>query len=306
MTELADRLTAQPTAQQPVGAPLEVVVITRNRRDRVVDTIRGLLELPDRPQVTVVDNASADGTAAEVRRRFGEHVNLLTMPRNLGAAARNVGVAVTSAPYIAFCDDDTSWAPGSLTRAAELFEGSPNVGALVARVAVGPDMGEDPICAELAASPLRHEGAPGPVLIGMMAGATVVRREAFVQAGGFDAMFGVGGEEELLSLDLMSAGWWICYVDQLQVQHLPAPRDTHRRSSTIVRNHLWTAWMRYPALAALRDTAAESARCWRDRDARRGVAAAVRGAPTVLRRRHPVRADAAAALRVLRRARQSA
>jgi glycosyltransferase involved in cell wall biosynthesis len=290
------------TRLEPAGAALEVVVITHNRRDRLVDTVHRLIDLPDRPCVTVVDNASDDGTAAEVRQQFGGRVNLLQMPRNLGAAGRNVGVAVTSAPYVAFCDDDTVWVPGSLSRAVELLEASPNVGALVAHVGVGPAMEDDPICAELAASPLRHEGAPGPTLVGLMAGASVVRREAFTAAGGFDPMFGVGGEEELLALDLVSAGWLICYIDELQVQHVPAPRDAHRRSRVVVRNHLWTMWMRYPAVAALRDTAAESVRCWRDPDARSGVVAALRGAPTVLRRRHPVRADAAAALRSLRRA----
>lgn len=291
------------TSLDPAGTAIEIVVITRNRRERLIDTVHRLVDLPDQPHVTVVDNASTDGTAAEVRRRFGRRVNLLHMSRNLGAAGRNIGVAVTSAPYIAFCDDDTVWIPGSLSRAVQLLDASPTVGALVAHVGVGPDLEDDPICAELAASPLHRDGAPGPALVGLMAGASIVRREAFTAAGGFDPMFEVGGEEELLALDLLSAGWWICYVDELQVQHLPAPRDAHRRSRAIVRNHLWTMWMRYPALAALRDTATESVRCWRDPDARSGVVAAMRGAPAVLRRRDPVRADAAAALRSFRQAR---
>jgi hypothetical protein len=97
-------------------------------------------------------------------------------------------------------DDDTLWVPGSLSRAVELLDESPKVGALVAHVAVGPDLDDDPICAELASSPCRAaEGAPGPGLLGMLAGASVVRRDAFSEVGGFDVMLVVDGQEELLS-----------------------------------------------------------------------------------------------------------
>lgn len=69
---------------------LTVVVITRNRRYEVDRTLRALAGLPERPPVIVVDNGSADGTAAAVRRA-GAWQRLLDEPRRNSAARRYVG-----------------------------------------------------------------------------------------------------------------------------------------------------------------------------------------------------------------------
>ena len=82
--------TWEPVA--PVSAPATVVMITRDRRENVLASLDRLLGLPERPPVVVVDNASTDGTADAVRRRHPS-VDVVALPRNLGAAARTVGVA---------------------------------------------------------------------------------------------------------------------------------------------------------------------------------------------------------------------
>ena len=38
--------------------------------------------------------------------------------RNLGAAARTLGARAATTPFVAFSDDDSCWAPGSLASAA--------------------------------------------------------------------------------------------------------------------------------------------------------------------------------------------
>ncbi|MFD0853569.1 glycosyltransferase family 2 protein, partial [Actinomadura adrarensis] len=43
-----------------------VVVITRDRRETLLDTLGRLRELPGKPPVIVVDNASSDGTPEAV------------------------------------------------------------------------------------------------------------------------------------------------------------------------------------------------------------------------------------------------
>lgn len=43
---------------------LTVALITRDRRDRLLRTLSTLAALPEQPAVIVVDNGSADGTAA--------------------------------------------------------------------------------------------------------------------------------------------------------------------------------------------------------------------------------------------------
>src|SRR5256885_781759 len=66
---------------------VSVVVATRNRVDALAQTLPRLIELPERPPVTVVDNGSADRTVALLRDRFPE-VGLVALGRNGGAVAR--------------------------------------------------------------------------------------------------------------------------------------------------------------------------------------------------------------------------
>jgi hypothetical protein len=65
---------------------------------------------------------------------------------------------------------------------------------------------------------------PGPPLLGFLAGASVVRRSAFLQAGGFEPHLFIGGEEELLAVDLAANSSWLCYVPQLIVYLNPSTR----------------------------------------------------------------------------------
>jgi hypothetical protein len=116
---------------------------------------------------------------------------VLEAGRDLGGAARNAGVAHASTPYVAFSDDDSWWAPGSLARATALLDDHPSVGLICARVLLGPEERLDPICRIMAASPLpRPDGMPGPCPAGFVACASVVRRGAFLEAGGSTSGWG--------------------------------------------------------------------------------------------------------------------
>jgi GT2 family glycosyltransferase len=173
----------------------------------------------------------------------------------MGAAARNIGVQQVRTPYVAFCDDDSWWARGSLAMAADILDHYPKVAALCGRVLLGGAGIEDPICADLAASPLPSEGLPGRALLGFMACAVVFRRQAYLDAGGYEERFFVGGEEELLSLDLAAAGWSIVYAPQLTVHHHPSSRrDNAARQQIVLRNALWVAWLRLPIASAWQET----------------------------------------------------
>jgi GT2 family glycosyltransferase len=46
---------------------VSVTMVTRDRRDTLLASIARLMELPERPSITVVDNGSTDGTVAAVR-----------------------------------------------------------------------------------------------------------------------------------------------------------------------------------------------------------------------------------------------
>ncbi|WP_229073216.1 glycosyltransferase family 2 protein [Actinoplanes sp. DH11] len=234
------------------GGDVTVVVATRNRRDRLFET------LPEhRARVILVDNASDDGGPDEIATAFPA-VEVVRLGENIGAAARNEGVRRAVTPYVAFADDDSYWSPGSLERAAALMDAHPRLGLLSARVLIGPEGRLDPVSAAMAAAPLgTPEGAPGPSILGFLSCAVVVRREAFLAVGGFEPRLFVYGEEALLAMDLAAAGWWLCYDPELEVRHFPLPagRDTGARRRIEARNRMLTALLRRPAGVVARTVA---------------------------------------------------
>ncbi|NEK85639.1 glycosyltransferase [Blastococcus saxobsidens] len=274
------------TASAGPDARVAVVVITHQRRDELLLALDRLVALPERPHVVVVDNGSTDGTTAAVRERFPQ-VELLASPENLGAIGRNLGVARLDTPYVAFCDDDTWWEPGSLRTAADVLDAHPRLAVVTARIVVEPGSTEDPIVAELRDSPVRGAGwLPGPALGSFLAGASVLRREAFEEVGGFSERLWLGGEEELMAGDLAARGWELCYLSALTVHHQASrARDPHKRRADGIRNTLWTTWLRRPVRPALRRTVHLLRTVPRDRVTARGLTAAVRGMPWVLRER---------------------
>lgn len=279
---------------------VSVVMITWNRRDEALLALERLRALPERPAVFVVDNGSTDGTAEAIAERH-PWAHLIASPTNLGAVGRNLGVDAAQTPYVAFCDDDTWWESGSLTRGADALDSHPRLGVVTARIVVEPDGTVDPIVEELENSPVAGpDWLPGPALGSFLAGASIIRKTAYQEVGGFNERLWLGGEEELMAADLASAGWELCYLEDLLVHHQASVlRDPHLRRRHGIRNTLWFTWLRRPLPAALRRTRDVLSSAPRDRITAAGVWDAVRGAPWVLRERRPLAPRVEARFRAL-------
>lgn len=278
-----------------------VVIATRNRRDDLCRTLKFLTALPERPPIVVVDNGSRDGTPEAVRRSFPD-AEVITLRRNRGAWARNVGVRRARTPYVALSDDDSWWEPGALDRAVNVLEASPRVGLIAGATVVEPESEPDPLNAVMAASPLARGGLPGPRVLGFLGCAAVARRDAYLAVGGYSRLLFIGGEEALLAYDLAARGWAISYLPDVVVHHWPsAARDARRRRAQEIRNALLVAWMRRPAGHALGQTARLAAAVRRDRDpvATRALAETVLKLPSALARRRPLPAPVEADIRLL-------
>jgi GT2 family glycosyltransferase len=138
-------------------------------------------------------------------------------------------------------------------------------------------------------------------VLGFLACAAVVRRSAYLQVGGFHPRFGVGGEEELLALDLAVAGWELAYVAEVIAHHHPPPRsDSRSRRRRQARNSLWSAWLRRPLGGALRHTMSMARLALSDRAMAGGMADAAAGLRWVLRERRPVGWQFEKSIRLLR------
>lgn len=278
----------------PSTPDVTVVVASRDRRDDLLATLPR-----HEARVLLVDNASTDGTVDAVRTAHPE-VAVLPLPRNLAARARTLGAERAGTEFVAFADDDSWWAPGDLARAVAIMRAHPRLALLNARVLAGPEERLDPVCAEMARSPLgTAPDLPGPSLLGFIACGALVRTEAFLDVGGFDDVVRFPGEEERLALDLAAAGWGLAYVDAVTVHHHPSPRrsDPVRRQAGIWRSRVLTALMRHPA-GELPGLLAAAARA--GRPGVEGLVRALPDVPAALRRRRPLPHRLRAELRLLR------
>ncbi|GAB2859772.1 glycosyltransferase [Streptomyces deserti] len=280
-------MTTPPTDRAD-RTPIGIVIATRNRSAGLAVTLRHLLALPERPEILVADNASTDDTRAMVARDFPK-VRVLALPFNRGALARNHGARALRTPYVAFSDDDSWWAPGALSTAVRLFEEHPRLGLIAARTLVGPQEEPDPLNDVLATSPLGPAtDLPGTQVLGFLACASVVRRSAYLDAGGFHRLLFFGGEETLLAYDLAARGWGVTHCPDVVAHHHPAPAPRTGRPVVQRRNELLTAWLRRPLPYALARTRALAAEARHDGQARRALRETLARLPAALRERRPL------------------
>ena len=281
-------------------SPGTIVITTRDRADRVEETVARLLEIPDAWPVIVVDDASRDDTTARLRGRFGSRVRMIRLDDNRGAAARNAGVRAADTELIAFADDDSWWEPGSLTAASDVLREHPDVALVAASIVMEPSGEPDPIVEQFSTSPLPVLAA-GRSVLGFLACAAVVRRDAFLGVGGFHPILHIGGEESLLAIDLRSAGWQLVHAPHVVAHHAPEAGDAgrRRRSAVMRRNRLLIAVMRRPARVIAREVGACGRHMWREPDRVGAVLSVLRRLPRALVDRRRVTPTVEAELRLM-------
>ena len=116
--------------RQPWNAVLEVVIVS----SRCGEMLRRCLQsLRDHPSdggfgVTVVDNASGDGTADVVRREFPD-MRLIELEENVGfSAANNLVLRETTAEYVLVLNPDTVLCERTLDTLLRLLAADERIG----------------------------------------------------------------------------------------------------------------------------------------------------------------------------------
>ena len=207
----------------PQHTPVTVVVATRDRPASLRRTLEHLSALEEHPPLIVVDNS---GSAC--LPDTGGRVRQVHLPANFGASARNVGARLAATPYVAFSDDDSWWEPGALTKAVGVLEANSGLAAVAGSVLVGSSAHLDPTSLAMANGDFDPYGRRSTTgrrgTTGFLGCAVVFRRSAFLAAGGFEARYLIGSEEEELALKLAAAGWGLAYAPRATTksqQHMP-------------------------------------------------------------------------------------
>jgi len=209
------------------GPRVSVVLPTRDRPERLAHTLDALGSLRVEPadlEVIVVDNASRTPPIVPPELPSGVSARVLHRPRNEAAAARNRGVEVARAPWILMLDDDSH--PLS-TGFFDAIESAPEDVAVI-----GAEI--------FLRGGAREAGGLPEVFIGCGA---LIRRGAFLRAGGYDPSFHYYVEEYDLSARLILDGWRIVHDRRFRVQHEKTQqgRDMNVILRRLVRNNCWVA-----------------------------------------------------------------
>lgn len=118
---------------QRMQPTVAVIVPCHNAAGYIEDTLDSVLAQTLPPQVVVVDDGSTDETAT-ILRSYADRVRVLRHDggSNRGVAeSRNLGIATTTSPYLAFLDADDLWHPGKLALEAQVLDEHPEVGVVV-------------------------------------------------------------------------------------------------------------------------------------------------------------------------------
>ncbi len=123
---------------------LAIVVVTYNVRGELHACLRSLAAqtLPGPTSVTVVDNASTDGTSEMIRRDWPA-VQLIEPRRNLGfSAGNNVGIRATRSDLVLLLNPDTVVPAGAIAALVAVLERHPRVAAVGPRLVGGDGLPE--------------------------------------------------------------------------------------------------------------------------------------------------------------------
>lgn len=203
-------------------APVSVLVSSFNEGDRLAATVRSLVEARTVPcEIVVVDDGSTDRPGD---RQWPEQVRVLRQDHRGIASARNLAARQATQPIVIFLDAHCTVDPSWITPLVDALDASPDA-------IVGPAVrdGRDTHfagCGATVVDPLftyRWLPVAGPGIreVGIVPGGCLaVRRDLFLEGGGFGAFREFGLEDVELALR-----WWRHGRPLLGV---PASRITHR------------------------------------------------------------------------------
>ena len=115
---------------------------------RAIDSV--LNQQIDDFELLVVNDGSTDGGERIVESYIDPRIRLMNQANAGVSAARNLGIHLSVASYVAFLDADDSWDPDFLTRIDQLTEEFPSAGAFAVHIK-GPERDRSPCFKEDAA-----------------------------------------------------------------------------------------------------------------------------------------------------------
>ena len=228
-------------------AAIQVIIVNFNAGETLTRCVQSVLSTREKLNITVFDNASADGSAAQVQSLFGrlENVEILCNDENIGfARAVNAAAGMGNEELLLILNPDCELLPGALGYLKQALENDPD--AALAGPTVVDRTGviqkgtlrhfPDPWNSLVTLTGLWRLGRWFPAFKGVnrhqsdlpesnamaeaVSGACMlVRRQAFESAGNMDEAYGLHCEDIDLMYRLQQQGNHCIFVPAARVFH---------------------------------------------------------------------------------------
>jgi len=212
---------------------VSVIIVNFNGRELLKKCLLTLSKT-DYPnyEIVVVDNASTDGGLAEIKKSFGSdpHVKLVENRENVGhSEGCNIGAQITEGRYLVFLDSDIEFeAENWLQEMVKVMENDSTVGLAQAKIVLSEDKRHlDCVCVAIDAlgTWAANYGSKEEKLkenfeiMAASSGCSIIRREVFNNAGGFDEAYFIYDDDTDLSLRTRMLGYRVLFVPSSVVIH---------------------------------------------------------------------------------------
>jgi N-acetylglucosaminyl-diphospho-decaprenol L-rhamnosyltransferase len=241
---------------------VSVVVVNHNSGDGLA-TFLASLATEDLSEVVVVDNASSDGSADDLKTDL--ELRVVSTGANLGyGSGANRGIAATDAELVLISNPDVTLRPGALVPLAEALRSDPTLAIVgptilnedgtrypsarhfpspavaVLHALLGTLAPNNPFSRRYRMEDADH-GAPamgGSEAVDWVSGACfMARREALDELGGFDESYFMYVEDLDLCWRAHRAGWGVAYVPASVVTHHQGLSTARRPYRMLLAHH---------------------------------------------------------------------
>ncbi len=195
---------------------ISVVIACYNAEPFIAEAVESALAQDLSPgEILIVDDGSTDASMAALAPYAGK-LKIIHQPNGGIAAARNTGLAHATGDIIAFLDADDVWPHSSLSDRVAALADADGVFGLVEQFDH-----QDGVAGLIAA-------ANEPAVAGRLAGATLLRGDAFTRVGAFDTSLKIGETLDWMAR-LDAAGGRLNLVDKLVLRRRVHANNTVKR-----------------------------------------------------------------------------
>lgn len=239
-----------------------VIIVNSNNDDLLGQCLSGLSRQnlpPDK--IIVVDNASSDGSTADIEARY-RNARVIQLDTNTGfAAGNNIGVdAAKDCDWIALVNPDACAEPDWLERIISAAKENPEYAFFGSRMLAANQSNHLDGTADVyhvsGAHWRRSHGQKAngrdltcEEIFSPCAAAALYRRDAFLKVGGFDDSYFCYSEDVDLGFRLRLAGYRCLYVPDAVAYHVGSATTGKHSDFTVYHGHrnlVWTYFKNMP------------------------------------------------------------